>query len=60
MKVFAEDRGCKGAPSEFILLLSKKEARILMDIADAAHEANKRRSSFRAWRKKLMEELSVF
>lgn len=59
MKVFAKDDG-KTAPNEFVLLLSKKEARTLMDIAEAAQEANKRKTTFRSWRKKLEACLSCW
>lgn len=44
----------------FVLILDKKEAKTLVDMAEAAHLANKKRVSFRTWYKKLSNELFCF
>jgi len=44
----------------FVLILDKREARTLVDIVEAAYLANKRRSSFRAWKNKLVECLECY
>jgi len=59
MKVLNEDAG-KGMGNTFGLILNRQEARTLMAIVEEACKANKRRSTFRAWKKKLEERLSCF
>jgi len=61
MKVYAEDTGlnCE-EPKSFVLILNKREAQTLLEIVEAAQEANKRKSTFRAWRKKLEDRLCCF
>ncbi len=59
MKVFTREMPDSAKkPDTFILILDKREARTLVEIAEAAYKANKRRSTFRTWHKKL-EELLV-
>ena len=60
MKVLNEEAGLNKSGSTFVLILDKKEARTLLEIVEAAHESNKRRNSFRVWRKNLEERLCVF
>ena len=60
MKVFeqVEAQGKQGR--YFVLLLDTEEARTLVEIATAAAAANKRKSTFRAWAKKLEELIPCF
>ena len=57
MKVL-NDGSTKG--TTFALILDKKEARLLVDMAGAASNAHKRKSSFRNLKKKLEAELWCF
>ena len=59
MKVFNEDLGGKTGYS-FILLLDKKEAKTLMEIVETACQANKRKTTFKNWKKKLEERLCCY
>lgn len=60
MQVLNEEVGLNKTGSTFVLIMNKKEARTLLEIVEAAHESNKRRSSFRVWRENLEERLCVF
>lgn len=60
MKIFNEEPKPNHDPNAFVIILDKKEARTLVEIVEAAEKANKRRSSFRAWRKKLQERLMCY
>jgi hypothetical protein len=55
VKILNEDKG-----TTFALILDKKEAMTLLEIVEAAQQANKRKSSFRSWRKNLEEQLCCF
>ena len=55
MKILNEEKG-----TTFVLILDKKEARVLLEIVETAQNANKRKSSFRSWRKNLEEQLCCF
>lgn len=46
--------------STFVLIMDKKEARTLVELAEAAHKANKRRTTFRTWYKNLSEQLCCY
>ena len=59
MKVLNEDVGNRTG-NTFVLIMDKREARTLTKIVDAAYQANKRRSSFRTWKKKIEERLDCF
>ncbi len=59
MKVFNEETG-NGTGNNFLLMLDKKEARTLIDMAEAALESNKRKQSFRNVLKKLESCLLVY
>ncbi|MEW8049264.1 MAG: hypothetical protein AB2792_01745 [Candidatus Thiodiazotropha sp.] len=56
MKILNDDKHA----SIFVLIMDKREARTLLEIAEAAHKANKRRGSFRTWLKNLEEQLCCF
>jgi hypothetical protein len=56
MKILNEEK----YSTTFVLILDKKETKTLVEIVGAAHESNKRRSSFRIWKKKLEDELCAF
>jgi hypothetical protein len=60
MELYAQETAGDKTPSKFILQIDKREAQTLLEIVDAARQANKRRSSFRAWQKKLDTQLSCF
>lgn len=60
MKVLNEVKASGEAGNTFVLIMDKREAQTLVAIAEAAHQANKRRSSFRTWKKKLEECLECF
>ena len=60
MKVLNEAKMGYKLGNTFVLIMDKREAQTLVAIAKAAHEANKRRSSFRTWKKKLDECLECF
>ena len=57
MKIFSET-GKTG--NVFVLILDKREARTLVEIVEAAYKANKRRSSFRSWKNKIVECLDCY
>ncbi len=44
----------------YILVMDRQEAQTLLNIAEAAFNANKRRSTFRTWWKKLENCLECF
>lgn len=44
----------------YVLILDAREARTLVEIAAAAHKANKRRTSFRTWKQKLENCLECY
>jgi hypothetical protein len=60
MKIFTEETTPGKLPNHFVLILDKREARTLLEMAETARNANKKKSSFRVWKKKLEEELCVF
>ena len=49
-----------GLPSKFVIQIDKREARTLVEICEAAHKANKRKSTFRSWFKTIEEKLCCF
>jgi hypothetical protein len=60
MKIFNEEMGHAGKGNTFVLILDRREAKQLIEIAEAAATANKRKSSFRQWAKKLTELLYCY
>lgn len=60
MKILNEERVDGKKSNVFVLILDKRETRTLVDIAKAAYLANRRRSTFRAWAKKLEDHLSCY
>lgn len=60
MKILSETEVVGKGRNVYVLILDKREARTLVEIAEAAYKANKRRSSFRAWKKKLTECLDCY
>ncbi len=47
-------------PKLFVLILDEKEARTLVEMAETAVQANKKKSSFKKWKKKLEEQLLCY
>jgi hypothetical protein len=60
MKVFEQVEAWGKQGKNFVLMLDTEEARTLVEIATAAADSNKRKSTFRAWAKKLEELLHCF
>ena len=60
MKCMYEEKGNGEQGDTFVLILDKKEAQQLVDIAEAAAEANKRKASFKTWKDKLVHCLPCF
>lgn len=61
MKVFNEETTEGEKRSDVhLLMLTTKEAKVLVEMAEAACEANKRRPSFKKLRKELDARLAVF
>ena len=58
MKVLIEhiDKGYREG-NTVVLVMDKREAKTLVDIAEAAHKSNKRKASWRAWCKRFNELL---
>ena len=52
--------GIPRAGNTYVLIMDKREAQTLVKMAEAAHLANKRSSTFRAWNKKLEQCLECF
>ncbi|MBA7570699.1 hypothetical protein ES708_12452 [subsurface metagenome] len=44
----------------YVLIMDKREAQTLVEIVRAAHSAEKRRLSFRTWKKKIEECLECY
>ena len=59
MKILNEENG-KGQSNTFVLILDKREARTLTEIVEVACKADKKRSTFKRWKKKLDERLLCF
>lgn len=60
MRVLNEATATGKSSNTYVLIMDKREARTLLEIAEAAFKANKRRSSFRRWWKKLEDCLECF
>jgi hypothetical protein len=59
MEIYSQETK-DGLPSKFVIQIDKREARTLVEICEAAYQANKRKSTFRAWCKKIEEKLCCF
>lgn len=60
MKILNEAKEGGGTGSVFVLIMTKQEAQTLVVIAKAAYEANKRKTTFRRWWKKIEECLECY
>ena len=60
MKVLNEVAAGGKSGNTFVLILTKEEAQTLVDIAEAAFKANKRKATFRRWWKNLDERLECY
>ena len=58
MKVLIEqiDKGRKEG-NTVVLIMDRREAKTLVDIAEAAHESNKRKATWRTWYNRFVELL---
>ena len=59
MEIYTQET-MTGKPNKFVIQLSKREAQTLVEIVETAQAANKRKSSFYTWRKKIEEKLCCF
>ena len=60
MKIFNEETLCEGKSDMWILVLNKKEAMMLVKMADAAAKSNKRKKSWYKMWEELYSKLCCF
>jgi hypothetical protein len=60
MKIFYQESETGIQGNLFVLIIDKKEAKTLVEIAEAAAAANKKKQTFKRWAKELIECLPCF
>ena len=60
MDIYTQEVEVNKKPTKFLLHLNRKEAQTLVDIVQTACEVDKRKSTFRKWRKQIESNLCCF